>query len=72
MRKDKEMKSKLLERYPIGSVIKLIKMNDPFAVTPGTLGIVEEIDDIGNIHIRWENGRLLALVPGVDSFKRIA
>jgi len=32
-------------------------------------GIVERVDDIGNLSIDWENGRTLSLVIGVDEFK---
>ena len=52
-----------------GARIKLIKMNDPYApVPPGTLGTVKHIDSAGQLHMEWDNGRTLALVPGVDRF----
>jgi hypothetical protein len=28
-------------------------------------------DDAGQLHMKWDNGCTLALVPGVDSFARI-
>lgn len=59
-------------KYPAGTRIKLIEMNDPWnPVEPGTKGTVEFVDDIGQIHMKWDNGRTLALVPGQDEFKII-
>ena len=36
---------------------------------PGTIGVVTHIDDLGSIHMKWQNGSSLALIPEVDSFK---
>ena len=59
-------------KYPAGTRIKLIEMNDPWnPVEPGTEGTVQLVDDIGQIHMKWDNGRTLALVPGRDEFKII-
>lgn len=46
--------------------------NEKYPVPPGTIGEVTHIDDIGNIHVRWQNGSSLALIPEVDSFKVVA
>lgn len=60
-------------KYPAGTRIKLIEMNDPWnPVEPGTKGTVQLVDDIGQIHMKWDNGRTLALVPGQDQFKIIS
>ena len=60
---------RLRERYPVGTKIRLRHMDDPFAPVPaGTIGEVALIDDAGNIHMKWENGRSLALIEGVDDF----
>ena len=57
---------RIKEKYPIGTKIKLIRMDDPYNPTPsGTTGTVEHIDSMGQIH--WTGGGL-ALVPGVDTF----
>lgn len=58
--------------YPVGTRICLIKMDDLYAPVPsGTCGTVVFVDDIGQIQMRWDNGRGLALVPGVDQFSVI-
>ena len=60
------------EMYPKGTRIELNVMNDPFAPVPsGTRGTVDHVDDMGQIHMRWDNGRTLALVPGEDSFRKL-
>ena len=59
-------------RYPVGTRLQLIEMNDPFAPIPsGTKGTVKFVDDAGQIHMAWDNGRTLALIPGEDDFKII-
>lgn len=59
----------LRERYPAGTRIRLNHMDDPYAPVPdGTVGEVQYIDDAGNIHMVWENGRTLSLIDGVDDF----
>jgi hypothetical protein len=60
------------EMYPTGTRIELISMEDPFAPVPsGTKGTVVCVDDMGTIHMKWDNGRTLALIPGEDSFRKI-
>ena len=60
------------EMYPKGTRIELIDMDDPYAPVPsGTKGTVVCVDDMGQIHMKWDNGRTLALVPSVDEFKTI-
>ncbi len=57
---------KLRKKYPVGKVVELVKMDDIQAPPVGTKGVVEFIDDIGTIHIKWENGSSLGVVYGVD------
>ena len=60
------------EAYPAGTRIRLNTMNDPYDPVPsGTEGSVHFVDDSGQIHMKWDNGRTLALVPGLDSFTKI-
>lgn len=63
----------LRERYPTGTRIRLNHMDDPYApILPGTTGSVGYIDDAGNIHMKWDNGRSLSLIDGVDDFEIIS
>ena len=39
---------------------------------PGLKGIVKSVDDAGQLHMIWENGRSLALVPGQLSISYVA
>lgn len=55
--------------YPKGTRIRLINMNDSQPVPSGTMGTVERVDDFGQIHMKWDNGRTLALVTGEDEFE---
>ena len=61
----------LRRKYPLGTRLQLSCMEDEMAVPPGSMGTVECIDDAGQIHVDWDCGRSLALIPGVDSFSRL-
>ena len=57
--------------YPKGTRVELIYMDDEQAVPSGTKGTVEFVDDMGTIHMKWDNGRTLGLVPEADIFQKI-
>ena len=60
------------EKYIAGTKIELIEMYDNTNPVPkGTKGIVDFVDDIGTIHMKWETGSSLGLIVGVDEFKVI-
>ena len=59
----------LRERYPRGTKVELLQMDDPQAPPTGTVGEVFVVDDAGQIIVRWETGSSLSLIPGVDSFR---
>ena len=61
----------LRQQYPKGTRLQLISMEDPHGVPEGTVGEVDFIDDAGQIHMKWETGSSLALIPEVDKFIRI-
>lgn len=56
--------------YPLGSHVKLIEMQGEPQMPYGLKGTVMSIDDIGQIHVNWENGSTLALTEE-DSFSKI-
>ena len=59
-------------RYPIGTRVELVSMNDPYSkLKLGEQGTVMIVDDIGTIHVNWDCGSSLGLIPGEDSFKKI-
>ena len=63
----------LRERFPKGTIIRLNHMDDEIAPVPsGTIGEVQMVDDGGNIHMVWQNGRTLSLIDGVDDFEIIS
>ena len=60
-------------KYEMGTVIVLEQLGeDPRPVGPGSKGEVLYVDDIGTVHVRFENGRRMGLVPGEDLFHRSA
>ena len=57
--------------YPPGTRIMLDHMDDNWAVPRGTRGSVTQVDDAGTIHMKWDNGRSLGIVPQVDQFRKL-
>ena len=62
----------LKRQYPEGTRVKLGSMSGESKMPSGMEGKVEFVDDIGSIHVNWSNGSTLALIPGEDSFSKIA
>lgn len=60
----------LRKRYPEGTRICLEAMEGEPQMPAGLKGQVFHVDDAGQIHVEWENGSALALVPGVDQFHK--
>jgi len=47
----------------VGDRVRLVRMNDPWTrITKGTEGTVRFVDDMGTVHVRWDDGSALGLV----------
>ena len=72
MRQNSEWVKFMKDQYPPGTRIRLTEMRDPYAPVPsGTEGTVDFVDDAGQLQMKWDNGRGLALIPGEDRFSVI-
>ena len=56
----------LRHTYFKGLRVRLVRMDDSQAPPEGTVGTVEEVDDLGTIHVKWDNGCGLGVIPGED------
>ena len=62
----------LKKSYPAGCRVQLDSMDDPYCKVPeGTQGTVVCVDDIGTIHVDWDNGSSLGVVYGEDRCHKI-
>lgn len=43
--------------------------DDNLIVPPGTEGTVSNIDSTGTVHVHWDNGRNLGLLPDLDEWE---
>ena len=65
-----QLVSALRRRYPKGTRVELVEMLDSQAPPVGTKGTVNHVDDMGTIHITWDNGSSLGVVPDIDVIKK--
>ena len=63
--------AELREQFPKGCRVELVRMDDPQAPPIGTKGTVTHVDDIGTIHIVWDNGSSLGVVYSEDECRKI-
>lgn len=61
----------LRERFPRGTRVELVQMDDPQAPPIGTKGIVRGVDDIGTIHVNWDCGSSLGVAYGADICRKV-
>jgi hypothetical protein len=47
----------------VGARVRLVRCNDPYTeLRPGALGTVTFVDDMGTVHVSWDDGHSLGLV----------
>ena len=68
----REVLQALCERFPRGTRVELVQMDDPQAPPVGTKGTVLGVDDIGSIMVRWDTGSGLNVAYGVDVCRKVA
>ena len=57
--------------YPAGTRVELVSMDDPHAPPVGTRGTVQAVDDIGTVHVAWDNGSCLGACLGEDQIRTV-
>ena len=67
-----EQVKRIRARYPAGTRIELIHMEDPYTkLKSGERGTVVGVDDAGQIMMDWDSGSSLSLILGEDSFTEV-
>lgn len=61
----------LRERFPRGTRVELVQMDDPQAPPIGTKGTVLGVDDLGSIMVAWDSGGSLNVVYGEDICRKV-
>lgn len=67
----REIITQLRERYPAGTRVELVKMDDPYTkiLKPGCLGTVQFVNSIGTLQVAWDCGSSLGVVYGEDEVR---
>lgn len=65
-----EERKRIMSRAKPGDRVRLLFCDDQWTkLTPGTKGTVSFVDIRGTVHVKWDDGSSLGLIPGVDSFQ---
>lgn len=68
----KEQVERVRKQYPIGSVVEIVSMADPYRDMPGgTMGVVTAVDDTGTVFADWTNRSSLGAVYGEDFIRKV-
>ncbi|WP_368920731.1 DUF4314 domain-containing protein [Corynebacterium striatum] len=55
-----------------GQRVRLIATCDPYTtLRPGAAGTVAFVDDLGTVHVDWDIGSNLGLIPGEESWETL-
>ena len=67
----REKVEELRKEFPEGQRVVLVRMDDVTAPPKGTEGTVSHVDDVGTIHVSWDNGSQLGIVYTEDCCRKI-
>lgn len=67
----RDVVERIRKKYPVGSRVELISMEDIQAPPVGTKGTVRGVDDIGSIMVSWDNGSSISVAFDEDSCRRV-
>ena len=67
----KETLRALRDRYPQGTRVELVQMDESQAPPVGTKGTVRGVDDMGSIMVAWDNGCGLSVAYGEDICRKV-
>lgn len=69
---NRRMAEEYRKTHPPGTRIELLDTSETMNPVPiGTRGAIVHIDDQCHLHMKWDNGRTLAVIPGEDSFRKL-
>ena len=63
------MNTKTSNTELVGKRVKMIKMIDPNPILPNTEGTIIFVDSMNHYHVKWDDGRTLAILPEEDEFE---
>ena len=56
--------------YKKGDRIEFVSSSDTYTrLQPGTKGTVSLVDSMGTVHVNWDDGSTLGMIPGEDQFR---
>ena len=67
----KEKVEQVRREYPPGTIVRLVRMDDPHAPPPGTTGKVIGVDDTASLLVEWQTGSSLNVLYGIDQVKKL-
>ena len=54
----------------VGRRVRLINTTDEYTrLHYGCLGTIDFVDDMGTLHVKWDDGSSLGLIPGADRWQ---
>lgn len=57
----------------VSARVELVHTGDPYTdLRPGAQGTVTFVDSVGTVHVNWDSGSTLGLIPGEDVWREIA